>query len=81
MFEAIVEDQGYVPQDECARFSTADEAKRYLIGLAKCAEEHAETEEEATDWCLFAEDLNLESGTWHAYCPNGDGYSVQKVRN
>lgn len=54
---------GYMPDSEpFTVVGTFDEAKRALIDELKFAEDYANNEEEAEEYCHAAEDLNLWSG-------------------
>lgn len=52
---------GYMPDSEPAEVEDFETAKRCLIDDLKRAEEDAESEEEAEDYCHAAEDVNLWS--------------------
>ena len=68
---------GCLPEMEPMEFDSFDEAKRAIIDALKEAEDGAETEAEAEKFCHLAEDVNLESGPFAAYAPDGYAYCVQ----
>lgn len=53
---------GYLPDDVVHYVRTFEEAKATLIHDLKFAEDYADTEEAAENYCEAAEDVNLWSG-------------------
>lgn len=60
---------GYMPDNKPTKYDSFNEAKRSLIwDIKNLLEEDAQTEEETEDFCLLAEDVNLESGPFSLIC-------------
>ena len=71
---------GYMPDSEPASFDNFDDAKRYIIGELKTAEDCADNEDVATEFCHAAEDVNLESSDF-GITVAGDHYWVTQDGN
>ncbi len=52
---------GYLPDNAPDDFETFEDAKAFIIGELKLAEDSAATEDIAESLCHLAEDVNLES--------------------
>jgi len=74
-------DPGYLPEMEPEEFRGLEDARRFLIAEAKRREDESAdcgAEDEATEWSLFAEDLNFLSHSSAAYAPDGSEWWVYR---
>lgn len=78
MYVALWNMPGCLPEMEPMEFETFDEAKRAIIDELKAAEDRAESEDEAEDFCSLAEDVNLESRPFSVVAPDGYAYCVDQ---
>lgn len=77
-FSAGYNHPGCLPDAEPQVFDSFDEAKRFLIHEAKWNEDISECEDVATDWCHFAEDVNLWSRPGYALAPDGSEWWIHE---
>jgi len=70
---------GYMPESEPAGFATFDDAKSYVIAELKRAEDDAQSEDDATEFCHAAEDVNLESDAFTTPTLGGYVYWVARA--